>query len=254
MSEHKYIEPILEAESRCWRGEQPLHNRDFSVKRLIDEHMEAQIGKPSRQTQGWIHPSGMGFCLRSSYYDSQDAPALVQHLPKDRKLMDVGTALHEVWQQYIKDALGEDPEEFVDELPVRYKAFQTSQRIDGIFWVKDWVLEIKTVSDKAFGSLNRPRPKDLMQAHVYMWILDIPRAIIYYINRNNGADKEFPVTFDKKVWEKVMRILQAIDWHERNGSLPKRLDSKFWCASCKYKKHCFADKEGEDAPAAVLRG
>jgi len=249
---HIYIEPRLEVDSRCWRGDIPKHHGDFSAKKLIDGFLLSEIGNEDR-TGGWIRPSGIGFCFRSMFYDKLDICGAENNRPTDRKLMGVGTVIHELYQGWMGEALGKDNKDlYVDELPIRYKAFQVSGRVDGVFKIYDWLWEIKTVSDKAFAKLTAPREKDLLQLHVYMWVLDIPRGVLHYINRNDGEDMEFRVNFDRKIWNKVERMLRQIQWHEKNNSVPPRLSSDYWCNTCKYNAHCMQDQEGMDAPEAAI--
>ena len=249
---HVYIDGRLEVDSRCWNMDIPKHHGDWSPKKMIDDYLFSLMGK-ERRTGGWIHPSGIGFCFRGMFYDKQDIAGEELSRPENRKLMGVGTAIHEMYQKWMQEAVGEvDKDVYEDELPARYRGFQVSGRIDGVFKLYDWVWEIKTVSEKAYARLSKPREKDLYQLHIYMWIMDIPRGVLHYINRNTGEDMEFRILFDRKIWTQVDRMLMSIQWHERNGSVPVRADSKFFCRTCKYYTHCMKDEEGINAPETAF--
>jgi len=240
MSEHVILPARLDLDSRCLQHKFPMSDIEFSVIDIIDEHLLSLNG-PYR-TGGWIHPSSIGKCRRGVYYELMDAPGEMVDEADERKLPEVGNAIHRMVQEWITARTS--AKEFTSETRMRFPAFKFSFRCDGIFVVKDWVLEIKTISDSAFTALQVPRPQDLGQVHCYMYTLDIPRCILLYVNRNTGEMKEFKVYFSDKIWrDKVLAVLAAVYEHRDKGTRPPRPKSKYECERCKFRRHCEADTE-----------
>ena len=239
---HKYI-PVKElGEYRCLTGEQPTKYTDFSVKALVDMHLLAKQGE-ERESGGWVHPSSMAYCLRALFYSHCNVPAVNRREPSTLKLMACGSALHTVFQDWIAEAIIARGEEFEAEVPIRFEPYRVSGRIDGLFSAYDWLLEIKTVGTAGFPRLTSPRKSDKIQAHVYMFILDIPRIIMYYINRDTGEDKEHKLFFDRDFWNaevsaKFLGIIEAVD----NDKPPPRQTSSYHCRECNFYDACMRDE------------
>lgn len=231
---HVYYTAKVDSDSRCLREDFPETDTNFSVKEIIDREVTKASGRP---TGGWIYPSSLGRCIRQVYYDAVSAEAQDIFKARTKKLMAYGTAIHETLQRILNNA-EEIKEEFVDELPFRFKAFSVSGRLDGIFKCKDWLLEIKTIGKSSFTGLTSPREADLLQIHAYMYITDVPRSILYYVNRDSGDDMEFRVYFDKGHWEKLVAILSCVAEARRTGVPPPRLDNQFFCGECRYLQAC----------------
>lgn len=239
MSKHIILPAKLDLDSRCLQHDFPMKDIEFSVVDLIDEHLLSLNG-PYR-TGGWIHPSGIGRCLRGVYYDLVDAPGMITEEANDRKLPAVGNALHTMLQDWIQAAV--PATEFMAERRMRFPAYRLSFRCDGVFVLKDWILEIKTVSDSAFIKMQGPRSSDKSQIHCYMYTLDVPRTILVYVNRNTGAMKEFKVYFDQKIWRKVLTVIASVFEHKEKGTRPPRVKSTYECRRCKYRPHCMTDDD-----------
>lgn len=238
-TEHIMLPAKLDLDSRCLQQQYPMEDIEFSVLDLIDEHLLSLNG--AYQTGGWIHPSSISRCLRGVYYEYVNAPGNVTEEPDERKLPAVGSAIHDMIQAWIAEAV--PAEEFIAERRMRFPAYKLSFRCDGVFVLKDWVLEIKTVSDTAFNKLGRPRSYDMGQVHCYMYTLDIPRVLLLYVNRNTGLMKEFKVYFDLKVWrDKVLSVLASVFDHQEKGTKPPRLKSTYECRRCKWRPHCMTDE------------
>lgn len=241
--EYTYPPARIDTESRCLRQKFPTTDMDFSPKKLIDTYLNSINGQEER-TGGWIRPSGLGFCDRSVFYDLVNARGLKNRRPSSTKLMEIGTVIHSMYQGWLHDITKGDLQEFTDELPIRFQPFRISGQVDGIFYTRDWLLEIKTVGKSAFYTLSEPRAKDILQAHVYMYLLDIPRCIMYYICRDDGEDREFPLLFDTRVWDKVEKLLDDLYTCRKNGTLPARIKNTFYCKECKYLEQCQRDPVG----------
>jgi len=236
----EYIEPKDPLEHRCLGGELPLENIEFSLKEEIDAYMRGK-GSKERNSRGWIYPSGIGKCDRQVVYNLREGtPGRETASPLDQKLGGIGHALHDKLQEWSAEAVG--AEEFEAEKAVRYGLYKLSMRIDGVMAAKDWIIEYKTLGDSGYKNLRKPREDDILQVHCYMFVLDIPRTILYYFNRNTGEDCEFKVYFDHNIWEGILENIGRAMKHVKEGTTPPRIKNKFWCSKCRYNEYCMNDK------------
>lgn len=217
----------------------PLENIDFSLKEVIDAHLNARR-LSEKDSNGWIYPSSIGSCNRQVLYNLKEGtPGREMSRAPDLKLSGIGNALHDMYQGWAVEALG--AEEFEAEKPFRLKSQKLSMRIDGVLALKDWIVEFKTLGESGYKGLRKPRKSDLLQIHCYMFTLDIPRAILYYINRNTGEDCEFKVYFDPSIWQEILDTIAVVLRHKANGTVPERITNTFWCGRCRYYEYCMED-------------
>lgn len=70
-------------------------------------------------------------------------------------------------------------------------------------------LEIKTINDKAFRSLDAPKNEHYSQINFYLRMLKMKQGTILYVNRDNPSEiKTFDVNYSQTRWEKDLRKLQ----------------------------------------------
>jgi CRISPR/Cas system-associated exonuclease Cas4 (RecB family) len=237
--EPKYMEAKMPADCRCLSNNLPLDHVDFSVKEAIDQHLREK-GSEEVKSKGWLYASGMGSCDRQALYNLQEGtPGRNTASPLDQKLSGIGNKLHDMLQDWAIEALG--AEEFTAEQPIRFSPLKLSMRVDGVLTLKDWVMEIKTLGNTGYKNLRKPRPEDIRQVHCYMYVLDIPRTILYYINRNTGEDCEFKVYFDYDIWQGILDVIGRVQKHYQDNTKPERITNSFWCSRCRYYEHCMQD-------------
>ena len=121
---------------------------------------------------------------------------------------------------------------FKSEVPAYYEPLEIFGHCDGIFTDEDWLLEIKTAGDSVFKGLSKPKPEHVQQVHCYMWALDVPRCQVLYVHRSSGTFKMFPVFFDDRIWERVVRTVNYInECVDKNEPPPKEVNS-YVCRTC----------------------
>ena len=209
-----------------------LPEGDFDVVELINYFIIKELQRPWKAKPRPYYPSsfGDGRCKRSLYLHRTGADAEKKHPIKDMLLFACGDAYHEVLQRIMKDHQGIQIEE-----SVKIPDLDISGRCDGVFATEEWVLEIKSVGDSTFRSLIRPKSDHIYQAHCYMWGLDIPRAQILYVNRNDGSLRKFDVFFENEVWEKIVTEINEMDDRVANQDIPDFTENTYQCYGCKFK-------------------
>lgn len=106
-----------------------------------------------------------------------------------------------------------------------------------------FVVDFKSMKDNLFVELDHPKWEHIVQTNIYMWLLDLPAAVVVYENKNDQKIKEMLVPRDESLIE---RIKSEAEWLARvleSGKMPPRPDgffkSKFPCRFCEFVDHCF---------------
>jgi len=217
---------------RCLR-EDRLPDDGFSVEELVLKSCYDQNHEPWTRDIGVIHPSSIHGCLRNIYYDlTKTKPKSNVPSPK-RMLFDIGHAVHDMVQGKLANTEGFESEVLCDFPELRMRG-----HCDGVFRVQDWVLEIKTIGDTSFKRLTKTKIEHIWQVHCYMWMLDIPRCQVLYINRNTGEMRNFVVLFDYAIWEKIIERVNTVERAIELGEPPDFSRNSFFCSTCKFYYHC----------------
>jgi len=109
---------------------------------------------------------------------------------------------------------------------------------------KSWaVLEVKTMSDKAFGDLIKTgvyeaKPQHYAQMQTYMGLLKLDRALYFAVNKNTDALHTEWVHFDPKEYAKIVerkdRLIAA-----KTPPIKLSEDPTYWqCKMCDMYKFC----------------
>ena len=97
------------------------------------------------------------------------------------------------------------------------------------------IFELKSIKQELFYELTEPSEEYLDQVHVYMYMTSIPRAIVFYENKNNQEIKEFAIELDQKrldeVLTKIITIQAFVTEYDKSGLLPPKCKQK-WCVGC----------------------
>jgi CRISPR/Cas system-associated exonuclease Cas4 (RecB family) len=201
-----------------------------------------------------IHPSSIAHeCLYKIYLDMVGAPSEEHNEPRSILTFNIGTAVHEMFQDYgRRGAWGPIYTKEV-EVSGKYQAIAEQLMIEGhvdadnILTVDDIpgapifevgiIHEYKTKKTELFSKLTRPEPAHKQQAMIYAAALNRPVVVYMYINKNDSNIADFPVEFDPGVWE-VMRSKAAMlkDCYDRKT--PPTASVGFQCKDCKYKDNC----------------
>lgn len=226
---------MVEPGRRCLSGEIPQHSEDFNVMDLLDALIQQEMrGKWARKV-GVYHPSSVSptACRRALYYDRTGLEPRPQHDAATQAIFDEGHGTHHVLQQRLSGHDG-----FVDECKIQIDHLHVAGSTDGLFRNEDWLLEIKSIGDSSFSSLAKAKTEHVWQLHLYMYAMDVPRAQLLYVNRNNGSKRIFKVQFSKDTWAQIEGLLQEVEGHVRRLDPPDRIDSPYVCRQCKFQYHC----------------
>lgn len=181
-----------------------LYDNEVTTKVSVD------LERKRRRAKG-IHPSSAskrGVCLLKLYYECTfEVEPRAAFDQKMQLTWDVGTLLHETYQTWFR-AIYKD--QFKAEVPLSSEDGYVKSRTDGIFTFTDirFILEAKSIKEGGnYGwetIQSKPMEDHVRQAHFYMWLADIPFALIFYMNKNAGEFKEHAVHFNQNLWDEIM--------------------------------------------------
>lgn len=128
---------------------------------------------------------------------------------------------------------------------------------------KLWNCEFKTVSKKEFETLRQPRPKDIYQATVYLYLFNealknkeyshieeldgFERAsgVRYgYYCRDNAMFKEFVITENDPLFVQIVKKIQELKWYSDKDILPPMTPD--FCKSCEWRDKCAKNLKASD--------
>jgi CRISPR/Cas system-associated exonuclease Cas4 (RecB family) len=231
-----------------------------------------EFGNESQDRTGRakFRASSLGSCQRQILYKlTGDYPE--EKTAREVMTLNLGTAVHEVLQEYIKRIPG-----FVSmEDTVRFpEVVNTDGHYDGLIVIngKRYLLEIKTSNVEAYQRLvSRPVPymKHQMQATFYMKALDVEETIFLYVNKNgmfvgdfakmypdaNPYFLEIRYKLNPKIHELNVEFAKSLEMHYNDGTLPayKKNSSCDYCPLA-IKEKCKSDRKVERRAAKEVGG
>jgi len=180
--------------------------------RWLDDHevtttVTSKLKREKLRAKG-IHPSSAckkKACLLKLFYECtyQVKPAK-KFDAKSQLTWDIGTMLHDMMQQHFSAMYGE---QFQYEVPLQYGHIKS--RTDGIFSFDHYrfILEMKSIKEGGNFGWEKvqasPMEDNVRQAHFYMWLANIPMALLLYINKNGSEFKEHAVLFNPVLWNEI---------------------------------------------------
>jgi hypothetical protein len=208
-----------------------------SVAGIIDEVLKGR----NTEVQ-FFRPSMVSACTRANVYHYMKAPTNPPNTsPVLHRILDTGTALHEVVQKYIGshyDVL------FAPEVRVHDPHLSVKGSCDGVLIERAtgyrWAIEIKTIGDSGYKKLTGPKPEHIEQATIYMALLGVRWCSFLYVNKNTQVIREFLHEFQPEVWEGLRERLLELKAYAEEGRTPP-FSSKECLASidlCRYVGHC----------------
>lgn len=224
---------------------------------LLERHLLSLNEEGKIAEEPVFRASGIGYCGRALLYKLRGEPDT--KTPQEFFTLNVGTALHELIQGYIKQivGLGISLEEEItcEELPMCPGHYDYVLKIGK----KKYLLEIKTCNVEAYQNLClRPYPYDAhkKQATIYMNALGIDETIFLYVNKNTRLLKEFekenpgynPIfleihyKYDSKLFNDRKEFVEGLIQHFKDNTSPdyKRIAQCVWC---KFADKCKADRK-----------
>lgn len=229
--------------TRCL-GSVVLPDDRFSVQEELELLLSRSARAPNDRKTHVYHPSAIGGpCKRVLYYQRIGAPETRVHSTTTEFLFKQGHAIHDIVQD-----LFENIDDFISEVTVFNEALHLYGNADGLFLKRQWLLEVKTIGEASYRTLVRPQKRHLIQAHCYMYCLDIPRIQFLYINRNNLATRMFRVQFNPALWEEtILPVLQEVEALVQAGTPPPEAGSRYECSRCQFQHVCEPAVLSDDA-------
>jgi hypothetical protein len=109
-----------------------------------------------------------------------------------------------------------------------------------IFNPKDglnYVFELKSMNERGFLPLTQPSWEYTAQVHLYMFLTDTPRALLFYENKNDQDVKEFAIMQDPAIMNRLLTKIRTIQKYVMEYEETKQLpECEFGKSVCKF---CF---------------
>lgn len=239
---------------------------------IIEEHLKKQreLKKEERGTKreyfyasdGLLEDKNNSTCPRKLFYEFSDEEP--EELDIDTlKNFAVGDVLHE-WIQEI--LVNEKKAEIIEDETIHYNdnghplkikdeknqiIIKDPVEIHGRMDVQikekgePYIVEIKTIKAGQFFYLKGgPKPGHKLQIQLYMHDKGVKKGILFYINKDTGAFKEFLIEYDKEYVEKALKKFEEVKQMIDSGKIPERpYPIGDWHHNyCPYKKICWAKK------------
>lgn len=194
------------------------------------------------------------FRLRGTQPDFISSPDLSLNF-----MAEIGTAIHQIIQQNLKNALGDDwidVEDYLNEHPMPYKytlersGFETKVQIeeppikfacDGIirFQGKLYLLEIKSSEYSSWERLMNPKDVHMAQIKAYAALLGLRDVLVLYVDRQYGGLKCYEEHIADYECESVFKTFETIQHMAEVSLAPPRIrESDYLCTNCEYKEKC----------------
>lgn len=210
----------------------------------LDSYLNSKsAGSSNYARKRTIRPSEIGQCTRKIVRlilnQVKDTPVDA----KQQRTFDMGNSVHKRYLTTYVPSIGcavmLDGKPFIEHT-IEDKALWLRGAPDAVIINKQdglmYIFELKSIKQELFLELTTPSEEYLDQVHLYMYMTNIPRAIVFYENKNNQDITEFHIDLDKKRLENVLNKVKAIQDYVINyaatGKLPPKCKSKY-CVGCK---------------------
>ena len=197
---------------------------------------------PTVRSVGTIHASQTARCKLRLYYDIIGDFQPEEYIPPELQItFTIGHAVHAVVQAALNTALGDT---FRDEVKVDIDDFLIyGSSTDGLWEAPKArvVLEIKTMSEKEFQKLNKPKPDHRLQANgIYATGLDCPFICYLYVSKGwPHSIKQYVEVYDPRLLSQWVREKwRPIEKALMDGVPPIPDATKYECKECCYKRDC----------------
>lgn len=178
----------------------------------IIEHIALEDMLPRK---GYFRPSMLFGCDRQNVFHYLRAPEGAQQIgPRLRRILDNGTAVHSVIQDFY---LANHLEYWFVKEP-RVMRVVSGVRIrgscDGVLIRRadryTFGIEIKSISTAQFVKLAKPKPEHIFQSRLYMELQDLEWIVIVYWDKNNQMMREYPIGRDAQAWQEVVERMAEL--------------------------------------------
>lgn len=208
----------------------------------------SEIGRTTGKSPSGQCPMG---CARALFYSYTNAPAEGSWTPRNRRILDTGTAIHSQLQMYLMEAAKrrKKTETFEKEAGISPETnpvadvLDISGHTDGIYTITlphlevRFGIEIKSINDTGFKATKSVHQEHAVQGTIYQACLDLPVMLFLYYNKNDSNMAEFIQVFDPSIWEEIKSKVNEVRECMYKNVLPLQ-EVGFGCKTCKYKAIC----------------
>lgn len=218
------------------------------MERLTNVFHASEIGRTTGKSPNGRYPMG---CGRALGYGYTNAPAEGSWTPRNRRILDTGTAIHCQLQMYLTEVARrrKKTETFEKEALISPETnpvadiLDISGHTDGIYTITlphlsvRFGIEIKSINDAGFKATKSVHPEHAVQGTIYQACLDLPVMLFLYYNKNDSNMAEFLQIFDPIIWEEIKAKVNDVRESVYKKMLPVQ-EVGFGCKTCKYKAIC----------------
>lgn len=208
-----------------------------SLAGIIDDQLERKI-----QKFHFFRPSMLHGCDRANVFHYRQSPYHPSRQdPRMQRILDNGSAIHEVIQGYLAD----HPEWFFAKEAralVEVDGALVRGSCDGVLIRRDdgyrFGIEIKTKAHAAFMKLTKPDPWHVVQASIYARLMGLYWITIIYWDKDKQHLKEFPVEYDASRWKAIRKRVRYLKKFVDSGTLPEFDATTCDPTFCQYVDYC----------------
>jgi hypothetical protein len=191
-----------------------------------------------------FHPSGLHECPRK-VYDSYMGVKFHTGMddPRLQRVADNGHDVHDRLQRCLKEA-----GLLIDaEVPVHDEKYQICGHCDGIIRARPGdercddnlgILEIKSIHERGYRTLYKPKPEHVGQVSLYMYLLGLNWGVLLYENKNDQRHTEFFVRYDRRyvlpLLDKIKYVKKYIKIKQPPPAVGKSERQTFFCDWCNH--------------------
>jgi len=201
-----------------------------------------------------IRPSEITECTRAIVCKLLGFSVREVITPRQQRIFDNGNYVHKRYlKSYIPHMGWAAKVEVDDNGKTKIKDFIEVTAYNEELWLKGtpdaviinkedglpYIFELKSIKQELFFALEQPDWGYMAQVHLYMLLTGIPRAIVFYENKNDQDIKEFLVLQDPHIMELLLNKIKEIQTYvlnyEETKLLPPFCMDKY-CMLCKNER------------------
>lgn len=209
------------------------------LKEFINQFYSDRI-KDQRARGDHFYITDAGKCPRQIFFKFKKAPRAEME-PRIMRIFDVGDYTH-MRLMSVLFSLGIVRAAEV-KIPPQEIISGRADAIIGLEGGKPYVVDFKSISSYGFKSLEKPKPEHVKQIQLYLHYFKVPQGILLYENKNSQELKEFQITYDPALVEKLLEDFKTLKEQIGKDTIPlippELKDWPKWpCQYCEYKELC----------------
>jgi len=185
-----------------------------------------------------IRPSEIGDCPRKIVCSILRFPFEKIITPRQQRIFDMGDFVHKRYLRYYIPRIGCAAKiEIVKKGKVKLEDFIEITLRNPEHWLKgkpdaviinkknglQYIFELKSIKQEAFAVLAKPDWNYIAQVHIYMFMTGIPRAVVFYENKNDQDTKDFIIKQDDRIIKKLLNKIKTIQTYVEEYDTTKQV-------------------------------